>query len=76
VVFKPADSKIPVIPWDAMRALELWQKRQPYEGEPLPDIFAELADVTEAPMDIVGRNKLVLKAKNSEELLYYTTDNE
>jgi len=76
VVFKPADPKKQVIPWDSTRALELWQKRQSHLGEPLPDVFTEIADVTEAPEDIVGRNKLVLKAKNSEELMYYTTDNE
>jgi DMSO reductase iron-sulfur subunit len=76
VIFKPADMPVQVIPWDPIRALELWQKRQPDEGETLPDIFTELSEVTEAPLDIVGRNKLVLKAKDSEELLYYTTDNE
>jgi len=76
VVFKPADPKKQVIPWDSKRALELWQKRQPHEGEPLPDIFTEISEVTEAPQEIVGRHKLVLKAKNSQELMYYTTDNE
>lgn len=76
VVFKPVDPQVQVIPWDPIRALELWQKRQPWEGEPLPDIFAEIGDVIQAPRDIVGRNKLVLKAKDSKELLYYTTDNE
>jgi len=59
-----------------VKALELWQSRQPYNGEPLPDIFAEITDVTEASLEIVGRNKLVLKAKSGDELLYYTTDNE
>jgi anaerobic dimethyl sulfoxide reductase subunit B (iron-sulfur subunit) len=76
VVFKPADPKRQVIPWDSRRALELWQKRQPHEGEPLPDVFTEISEVTEAPQEIVGRHKLVLKAKNSQELMYYTTDNE
>ena len=76
VVFKRPDPKVEVIPWDASRALELWQKRQPYNGEPLPDIFPELSDVMQAPTDIVGRNKLVLKAENSAELLYYTMDDE
>lgn len=76
VVFKLPDPKRQVVPWDSNQALQLWQKRQPCEGEPLPDIFAEISDVTEAPMEIVGRNKLVLKPKNGEELLYYTTDNE
>jgi NADPH-dependent glutamate synthase beta subunit-like oxidoreductase/NAD-dependent dihydropyrimidine dehydrogenase PreA subunit len=76
VVFKPADPKVSVIFWDPIRALELWQERQPHEGEPLPDIFTEISDITLAPEEIVGRNKLVLKAKDSQELLYYTTDNE
>ena len=76
VVFKPADPKTPVLPWDSSRALKLWQKRQSYQGEPLPDIFTAESAVTEAPQDIVGRNRLVLKAKNSAELRYYTTDNE
>ena len=76
VVFKPADPKRQVIPWDAKRALELWQKRQPHEGEPLPDVFTDISEVTEAPQEIVGRHKLVLKAKDSQELMYYTTDNE
>jgi len=76
VVFKPADPKKQVIPWDSNRALELWQKRQPHNDEPLPDIFTEISDVTQAPEAIVGRNRLVLKTKNTEELMYYTTDNE
>jgi len=76
VVFKPADPKKQVIPWDSNRALELWRKRQPHEGKPLPDIFTEISDVTQTPEDIVGRNRLVLKARNTKELMYYTTDNE
>ncbi len=75
VVFRPADPKKLVIPWDSNRALELWRKRQPHEGEPLPDIFTEIAEVTEVS-ETVGRHKLVLKAKTSEELMYYTTDDE
>ena len=76
VVFKPADPKRQVIPWDYNQALDLWQKRELQEGEPLPDVFTVKSDVTEAPQDIVGRNKLVLKAKNSAEQKYYTTDDE
>jgi anaerobic dimethyl sulfoxide reductase subunit B len=76
VVFKPADPRIPVLPWDSSKALKLWQKRQPHQGELLPDIFTLESEVTEAPQDIIGRNRLVLKAKNSIELKYYTTDNE
>ena len=76
VIFRPPEPKKEVIPWDFHKALKLWQKRQPHDGEPLPDIFAEISDVTEAPQDIVGRNRLVLKAKNSAEQKYYTTDDE
>jgi anaerobic dimethyl sulfoxide reductase subunit B (iron-sulfur subunit) len=76
VVFKPADPKKQVVPWDSEEAIELWQKRQPHADEPLPDIFAEKSDVIKAPGDIVGRNKLVLKARSVEELMYYTTDDE
>ncbi len=52
------------------------KKRQPHNGKPVPDIFTEISDVTQAPDAIVGRNRLVLKARNTEELMYYTTDNE
>ena len=76
VVFKPSDAKKQIIPWDHERALELWQKRESSDGKPLPDVFVAKPDVTEAPHDIVGRNKLVLKAKNSAEQKYYTTDDE
>ncbi len=76
VVFKPVDPKKQIIPWDSERALELWQERHPDNGEPLPDIFAEVSEVTQFPEDIIGRKDLVLKAKNTEELMFYTTDDE
>ncbi len=76
VVFKPSDSKKQVVSWDSHRALGLWKKRQTHFGEPLPDIFFEESDVTKIPEGIVGRDRLVLKAKNCAELMYYTTDDE
>jgi anaerobic dimethyl sulfoxide reductase subunit B len=76
VIFKPADPKTEVVPWDSAKALKLWQKRQSPPGEALPDIFTEESEVTEAPPEIAGRNRLVLKARNNAELKYYTTDNE
>lgn len=76
VIFKPTDTKTKVVPWDSSKALKLWQKRETSQGEPLPDVFALEADVTEASQEIAGRNRLVLKAKDSAELKYYTTDNE
>ena len=76
VVFRPIDPKKEIVLWDSTRALELWQKRNPDSGGPLPDIFKDPSDITEAPQEIVGRNRLVLKAKTSEEAMYYTTDDE
>jgi len=76
IVFKPSDPKRQIIPWDPMRVLGFWRKRQPEGSHLLPDILSEISDVTEAPQAIVGRNRLVLKAKSSEEMMYYTTDDE
>lgn len=75
-VFKSAALPKEVVPWDPRKALQLWQKRQSDSGELLPDVFKELSDVTEAPRDGVGRNRLVLKANSSKELMYYTMDDE
>ncbi len=55
VIFKPADPKQSVVPWDVTEALQLWRKREPQEGKPLTDVFTEISEVTEAPLDIVGR---------------------
>ena len=77
MVIKREDPKKQIVPWDAERALLLWQKRHPENGEALPDIFTDISDVTRAPEpEIMGRNKLVLKAKSVEELMFYTTDDE
>lgn len=76
VVFKPADQKRQVISWDPESALELWLKRNAESGERLPNVFNSISDITEVSHEIVGRNRLVLKAKNAEELNYYTTDDE
>lgn len=75
-VFKPADSKKQLIPWDHRNALKLWQKREDFDGRPLPDTFVAVDDVLKAPKEIIGRNKLVLKAKDSSKLMYYTMDDE
>lgn len=75
-VFKPSDPKRQVVPWDHERALALWAKRENADGEVLPDLFALPSEVTEAPLEIVGRNRLVLKPKDAAELAYYTTDDE
>ena len=76
VVFKPRDAHIEVLPWDATRALQLWRERQPVAGETLPPVFEDIEEITAAQGDIVGRHRLVLKAKDSAELLYRTMDDE
>ena len=76
VAFRSADAKRQVVPWDHERALELWAKRETSGAEPLPDVFNSKSDVTKAPHGIVGRNRLVLKARNAKEMNYYTTDDE
>ena len=75
-VFRPSDPKRRVVSWDPERALALWAKRESEEGEALPDVFGSPSEVTEAPHEIVGRNRLVLKPKDAAELAYYTTDDE
>jgi DMSO reductase iron-sulfur subunit len=76
VVFKTEDLKKQIIPYDSNKALSLWKMRHPDSGETLPRVFEELEDVTDVPEDTYLRNKLVLKPKNSEEMMTYTTDDE
>lgn len=76
IVFITSVPKKQVIPWDARKALKLWQKRQLHEGEPLPDVFADTSDIVEVPEGIIGRNRLNLKTRDTKELMYYTTDDD
>lgn len=76
VVFMREMPKKQIVPWDFRRALELWQKRHPASGEPLPDVFKNVSDVMQPSEQFGGRNKLVLKPKTVEELMIYTTDDE
>lgn len=76
VVFKTVDPKKQIVPWDHRQALELWQKRKAQNGVTLTDVFKDVDEVIHASTEIVGRNKLVLKAKSIEKLMYYTTDDE
>lgn len=76
VVFKPIEPKKQIVPWDAKKALDLWQKRHPDSDESLPDVFADASEVTRDASDIMGRTKLNLKPKSSEEMLFCTTDDE
>lgn len=76
VVFKPVQPKKPVVPWDYQKALKLWQKRHPDNGQWLPDIFEDASEVTQPLDNLIGRNRLVLKAQNTRELMWRTMDDE
>ena len=75
-VFKPADPKKEIVPYDSNKALQLLQKRQPDGIESLPDVFTNLSDITCPSDDVVARNRLVLKPQNIAEHDYYTMDDE
>jgi anaerobic dimethyl sulfoxide reductase subunit B (iron-sulfur subunit) len=76
VVFKPAAANKQIIPWDKDKALRLWQKRHPDQDIHLPDVIRNMDEISQAPPDLLGRTKLVLKPRNAEEMLFYTTDDE
>ena len=66
-----------VVPWNAQEALALWQQRHPEEGPDLPPVYTDVDDVVRPPEPgLIGRDRLVLKPKNVEEALRYTTDDE
>lgn len=75
VIFKPADAKSQVIPYDYSKAIRLWQKRDPDSGI-LPDVINDLSEALSDPGDIVGRHKLVIKAKTASEKMDFTVDDE
>lgn len=73
-VIRPKLAKKQVVKYNAEKALRLWQVRSPYGPEQL--IFEDPKEVTQAPSEIIGRNKLVLKAKTAKEKQYYATDDD
>ena len=76
VVFRREMPKKQIVPWNSNKALELWQKRHPDTEEDLPDVFTDISEVIRPSDDIRGRKELLLKAKNIEELMDCTTDDE
>jgi anaerobic dimethyl sulfoxide reductase subunit B (iron-sulfur subunit) len=71
VVFKPMAEKKKLVPFDEQKALELLRER----GE-LPPVFQSAEDVTEVDPDVVGYNRLVLKAPNVEQNLALSKNEE
>jgi hypothetical protein len=76
VIFKRPGQKKIILPWDAGKAAELWQKRGPFAPSHAPDLLSPGGDLKSVPPGTVGRDRLVLKAKNAEEFMYYTSDND
>ncbi len=76
VVFKPRDGKKQLIPYDANKALDLWQQRGPFAPADLPPTYTDREAVTHPPPGTVGRDRLVLKPKSVEELMVATRDDE
>jgi len=76
VVFKPSQPKKQIVPWDANRALSLWKGRGPYASQRAPALFRKIEDLTQVPPQTVGRDHLVLKPRNLQELMYYTMDDD
>jgi anaerobic dimethyl sulfoxide reductase subunit B (iron-sulfur subunit) len=75
-IFKAALPRKQVVPYDANKALALWQQRGPLSGPDTPPVFQSAADVTNPPDNLRIRNRLVLNWKTNEELLYLTRHDE
>jgi len=78
-VFKPQIDRKQWVPYDANRALQLWQQRGPNaqvgqsgRKEAPPLVFQNASDVTDPQNSLLQKNKLVMKHKNNDELNFYT----
>jgi anaerobic dimethyl sulfoxide reductase subunit B len=76
VIFKARTPHTKVIPWDASKAVALWQQRSPLATPGSPPFFGSAADATETPDGMIFRNKLVLHHKNVAELMRYTLNDD
>ncbi len=72
VIFKPRSAeRKKVIPYDAARALQLARKR----GD-LPPLYKDVKTITNIPPGAVRRDHLMMKPKNSQELMELTRNDE
>ena len=76
VVFREPGPKKTVLPWNPEKAAELWRKRGPFAPPDSPDLLSPLPDIQSPSPGTVGRDRLVLKARNAQELMYYSTDDD
>lgn len=75
-VFKPREDKKQLIPWDADKALALWQRRGPLAPADLPPTFTSRDDVVNPPPGLRGRDQLNLKPSTVAELMEATRNDE
>lgn len=71
IVFKSQAKKRKLVPYDVNRALELFSRRDPF-----PQVYGSKTDVTEMTEDLVGRDKLILKPRTTEDLIRQTKNDE
>lgn len=77
LVIRPEMPKKRIVPWDPAEALALWRQRNPETEQDLPPVYGDADDVLHPPgPGMIGRDKLVLKPRNTDEALWYTTDDE
>jgi anaerobic dimethyl sulfoxide reductase subunit B (iron-sulfur subunit) len=78
-IFKPREPHKKILPYDSNKAVELWQNRSPMvslgpkQPKDLGPLFESVAQATEPEPSIV-RSKFVIRPKNAEELMLYTTN--
>lgn len=75
VVFKAYEAKKPILSWDMEKAMELWKIRGPHNPKG-PSLYRNLEDFTRIPPGTIGRDRLVLKAENTADFMYRTTDDD
>jgi anaerobic dimethyl sulfoxide reductase subunit B (iron-sulfur subunit) len=75
-VFKAQMPRKLIVPYDANRALQLWQQRGPTSDSNTPPVFQNAADITNPPDGLVLKNKPVFHYKSNAELIYRTTHDE
>jgi anaerobic dimethyl sulfoxide reductase subunit B len=75
-VFKAQLPRQQYVPYDANKALQLWQQRGPTADANTPKVFQNAADITNPPGGLVLKNKPVFHYKNNHELIYRTTQDE
>jgi anaerobic dimethyl sulfoxide reductase subunit B (iron-sulfur subunit) len=75
-IFKAHLPRKQIVPYDANKAIALWQKRGPNAGPNAPPVFQNAADVTDPNTALLLKTKPVFHYKNNAELIFWTTVDE